>query len=161
MILHISKGGRAMDQIIAKIKDGRKKYYLKLLSGQQLFAKPEFEEVFEYQPDTSLGEMQWYVINNFLEKPYYIDLLKDAWDSTNFICGKIEIDKIEYICSYQEENYFYFQKVGKKTMLRNKKFLSIGDQTVIHEPEDSIVIGDYPDAVYCRGEDRLYFKKLE
>ena len=151
-----------MDQILAHIKDGKENYYVKILSGQPLFPFIDIQEVFEYEPDTALDGEQWYVINNFSEKTYCIDLFKKPWDSTNYVCKKIDIDKIEYICSYQEDNYFYFQKINKKTVLKNKRFLSFGDLTKINEQKKSIiVISDIPDAIYDKEKDSLFFKKLE
>ena len=151
-----------MDQILAYIKDGKENYYVKILSGQPLFPFIDIQEVFEYEPDTALDGEQWYVINNFSEKTYCIDLFKKPWDSTNYVCEKIDIDKIEYICSYQEDNYFYFQKINKKTVLKNKRFLSFGDLTKINEQKKSIiVISDIPDAIYDKEKDSLFFKKLE
>ena len=151
-----------MNQILAYIKDGKDKYYIKLLSGQALFACIDIQEMFEFEPDTALDEQQWYVINNFAKQPYSIDLIKESWDSTIYSCDKIDVDKIEYVCSYQDENYFCFQKVNKKTLLKNKKFLSLGDRTKIDVQEKSIiVISDEPDAIYDKMKDSLFFKKLE
>lgn len=149
-----------MNHVIAKISDKSNKYW-KLMSDQEIF-NLSIDEAVEYSLETLLEDEQWYRIEEFSQKKYCIDLLKEDWDSTAYeMLRELDVNKIEYICSYQDKNIFYFQRVFKNNILRKTTFLNIGDNIELERRNNILIINEYPDAVYYRDQDCLYFKKLE
>lgn len=151
-----------MNYLFAKVNDRKNKYRI-LMSGFSVYKKTEMNSIIEYQPSHSLDEEQWFYIDAFSERTYCIDLLKkDAINSVDYTeLNKAVPEKISYLISYQDENVFYFQRVMQSRVLKNKKFIHIGDDVKIENANNSIIINDIPDAVYVKDEDRLYFKKFE
>lgn len=149
-----------MDHVIAKMRQRGNTTYKKLLSEVKIYQTLHIANSVKYSPDTLLEDLQWYVIENFSNEDYCISLLKDDWDSTIFDPGAVDINKIDYICSYQDENY-YFQRVQKSYILKNKSFLGFGDEVVLEKNQNRIAINELPDAFYNKSQDALYFKKLE
>ena len=62
------------------------------------------------------------------------------------------------MCAYQTGVY-YFQKLSSSQVIRKKCFAFSNAPTLV-ENEPIIVIDNYPDAIYVKNEDILYFKKL-
>lgn len=149
-----------MNHVIAKVKD-RKNKYRKVLSDKEIFSLT-IEEYVTYSPSTILEEGQWYKIEEFSQKEYCIDILKENWDSTAYdMLKSIDAAIIDYICSYQDENVFYFQRIFKNNILTEKSFLNLGDNINLEKRKNILIINEYPDAVYYKDQDCLYFKKLE
>ena len=59
------------------------------------------------------------------------------------------------------ESTIYFQNVSKSKLVSKKKIGSFGEGFQYQSNCEEIIINDYPDAVYCKNTDTLYFKKLE
>lgn len=149
-----------MNHVIAKVKD-RKNKYRKILSDKEIF-NTEIDEYINYSPMTLLEDGQWYRLDKFSESEYCIDLLKQEWNSTQYdSLSYIDINKIDYICSYQDENLFYFQRVYKNSILKGKSFLSLGDNIQLETKKNVLIINESPDAIYIKNQDCLFFKKLE
>lgn len=151
-----------MDHLLAKVSDRTEKYR-KLLSGIKVYSKIEgLDKALKYDVAYRLEEDEWYVIEKFSSQKFDNELLVEKMDSTDYkMVNKVEPEKIDYICAYQDEDEFYFQKISKSRMLQNKKFLDIGDDIKMKTAEHALVINDFPDALYRRSEDKLYFKSLE
>ncbi len=149
-----------MDCVVARVKNRGKQKYRKLLSEKSIY-NIKIEEYVAYDPSTLLEEGQWYRIEEFSEKEYCIDLLVEPWNSTGYEqLNSIDIPKIDYICSYQGQNDYCFQKIYKNNLIKNKWFLHIGDDVKLEENKNTIIINDWPDAVYRKDQDCLYFRKL-
>lgn len=151
-----------MNHLFAKVNDRKNKYRI-LLSDVVVYDSIEFNDIIEYQPSHSLDEEQWYYINEFSKKSYCIDLLKkEVINSIDYLeMNRADPEKILYLISYQDENIFYFQRVFQSRVLKNKKFIHIGDDVKIENTNNSIIINNVPDAIYVKNDDRLYFKKFE
>lgn len=151
-----------MDHVLAKVK-GRLEGYAKLLSDQPLFVRPEnLKNSVEYTADYKLEDDEWYTVSKFSTREFYPTLLKSPIDSTDYrAIEKNMLRKIEYICSYQQENEFYFQRVYKSRWLVKRKIIDFSEDLKIDETGEGIIINDIPDALYIKNEDRLYFQKLE
>ena len=149
-----------MNYVIARLK-GKKEEYEKLYSGEGLYYMPDnLEGAVDYNPARILDDDEWYKLEKFAARDFCIDLLKGEFRTTDYIeFQKAKTDNIEYICSYQEENYF-FQRIFKHNILLKKR-LTLGDNVALDKGEKSIVINDLPDAVYRKDIDVLYFKKLQ
>lgn len=151
-----------MNHLFAKVND-RKEKYRKLLSDVQVYKEPEgLENAVEYSAAYKLEDDEWFAVSDLSTKPFCIDILLKQIDSTDYgMINKMEPEKIEYLCSYQNENEFYFQRTYQRNMIQQKKYVHIGDAIEIRTAKHGIVINDLPDAVYKKDEDRLYFKRLE
>ena len=150
-----------MNHVIARVRERGNNKYRKLLSGTTLYNKPNIEEIVDYSPSVVLEEGQWFVISDFTSHNYYNGLIVEDWDSTRFSSDKIDINRIEYICSYQDEDEFYFQRVYKSCIIKNRVFLTLGDSVSVEEPNTKIVINMVPDAMYIKSKNQLFFRKLE
>lgn len=151
-----------LDQILGKVKQaGRGTTFKTVISDITLYSLAiEDSNCILYSPEHNLDEENWFVIKEFSTKEFCLDILKGEINSTSFrTLEHTEIDKLEYIITYQNSNDFYFQKV-QKTNVINRKFISFGDEFTLVEGGKRIVINDLPDALYTRDNDTLYFKKL-
>ena len=151
-----------MNHLIAK-RRGRYEEYVKLLSDQKVFELPDnLENAIEYEASYMLEEDEWFIVNNFTEQQYCPDFLKLPIDSTVYpsISGA-DFMEIEYICSYQQEDEYYFQRVYKKRYLKKRRIINFSNDVTIKETDEGIIINDIPDALYLKSQNRLYFRKLE
>lgn len=150
-----------MDHLIAKVKTRTGNKYRKLLSDVAIFSVTIDDSV-EYSPATLLEDDQWYRLSHFSNREFCIDILREPWDSTEYeLLNTIDVAKMDYLCSYQSENEYHFQRVYKSNLLRGKRFMHIGDNIQVEERENILILSDTPDAVYYKDADCLYFKKLE
>ncbi len=156
-----------MNQLLAKIKNRKQNFesaFKKIIDDKSCYSFPNNIESVNYDPNTLLEEGQWYSINEFSKQDFCLSILKeDDINSADFaMLERAEFPKIDYICSYQDDKYFYFQKVRPTQLLLKKRLLfSFGNNFVYDENNASIVINLYPDAIYKKDEDVLYFQKLE
>ena len=148
-----------MNPVVARVKDRGNNKIRKLMSDQRIFDIPKFSESLEYSPETLLEQGQWYIITEFSKTGYNNPLLTDEWNSTLYSEDKVDVGRIVYICAYQDEDYFCFQKVMKSKLLKNK-MLAFGDSVKVEEPNNRLIINEEPDAIYRRSTDTLYFKNL-
>lgn len=152
-----------MDFLLAKVKDRRNPYRI-LLSDQAAYVRPEtLSNCVKYEPSNHLDEEQWFFLEDFSNRSYCLDLLADNnFNSVDYVgINKVDPEQMDYLVAYQSGIYFYFQRIFKYTVIRNKKFVHIGDDVEIKEEKNAIELRDVPDAVYSKTEDRLYFRKLE
>ena len=151
-----------MNELFAKVNDRNDKYRT-LISGEEAYKRPvDLINGKPYDPGYKLEDDEWYMLANFSQKDYCLSILTEPFDTTGWqMISTIQPEKMEYICSYQNENEFYFQRVYKSSMIEKKRYLHIGDNIRIHEEKHGLVLNDIPDAVYIRDEDCLYFKKLQ
>ncbi|MBN2285668.1 MAG: hypothetical protein JXQ26_01325 [Tissierellales bacterium] len=151
-----------MNHLIAKLRiAGGGSKFRKILSSDTIYSLPnDLENHVTYRSDHNLDEDSWFGIENFSSKDYFISLLDDTFNSADFdALENINAEKIDYICSYQNNNEFHFQRVSK-TQLINRKILTLGDSFTFNENTRIIIINDKPDAIYLKNNDILYFKNL-
>lgn len=150
-----------MNHLMVKIRKRGNGKYRKVMSEDNFFKLPEdLDNPIEYSPDHNLDEDSWFAISGFSTKAYCLDILKNDFNSVEIPqLAKIEIDKIDFIFSYQNKNEYYFQRVSKSHII-NKKLLYLGDAFEFIENTKFVVINDIPDAIYIKNEDKLYFQKL-
>ena len=152
-----------MDYLLAKVRDRRNPYRI-LMSDQAVYVKPEtLPNSVKYEPTNILDEEQWFFVDSFSQKDYCLKLLVDnSLNSVDFVeINKVDPERMDYLISYQNGVDFYFQRIFKYTVIRNKKFVHIGEDVEIKEEKNAIELNEVPDAVYSKTEDRLYFRKLE
>ncbi|AFQ45262.1 hypothetical protein [Desulfosporosinus meridiei] len=151
-----------MNHLIAKLRlRGNVPKYKKLLSDVSLYELPDdFVSYVQYSPDHNLDEDSWFGIAQFSTKAFCLDFLKTPFNSAEYdVLNTIDVDKLDFLCSYQNENEYYFQNVTKAQLL-SKKRLYLGDAFRYEENCKTIVINSIADAIYIRDQDILYFKRL-
>lgn len=151
-----------MNHLFAKEK-GRMGQYAKLLSDRNIYALPEnLNNAIEYDASYKLEDGEWYMISKFSNQDFCIDLLKNPVDSTDYASiEKKSLNNLEFICSYQDSNEFYFQRILKSRVLKKHRIIDFSKDMEIHETGEGIIINSIPDAVYRKNEDCLYFQRLE
>lgn len=152
-----------MNHTIAKIrqrKSGTK--YRKILSGETLYTLPtSFTGFVPYDPNHNLDEECWFGIEKFSEQEYCLDILKKNFVSVeyNIKLKYDEVNNIDFIFTYQDNNSYCFQNVTR-SQLKRRKYITIGDDFKFQPDSTDISINDLPDAIYCKDKDTLHFKKL-
>lgn len=147
-----------MNHLIGKTKG---KSYIKIISDQRIYSLPsQIGDAINFSSSYILEEDEWFKIENFSEQSFCMDLLRESFNSTQYpqYCNA-DMENITYICSYQNDNEFYFQRI-KRSQLISKKMLSIGDNVCYEDNKKCIIINEVPDAIYLRDKNILYFKDL-
>lgn len=151
-----------MDQVLAKIKGHGKKTIYKLLSDQKLFDDINITSgnCVEYNPDHNLDEDSWFQIEQFSEKPYCLEFLKDEFIFSELDeLSKSNFSDIAYVCAIQGDSYC-FQKITKSLFLNKKKMISFGEVAKLESLDNSLTIKALPDAIYQKNNDTLVFRNL-
>lgn len=151
-----------MNHLVAKTKDKKGDAYKKVLSGAEIYKMPEgIKGARRYDPAYRLEEDEWFVIYNFSKTDFCIELLKNPFRSTDYVLmNHANPEKIDYLCSYQNEEEYYFQRVLKSNILRRRS-ICFGDEIKMEEAKQSVLLNEEPDALYRKTKDNLYFRKLE
>lgn len=150
-----------MNQLIAKLRDRNRKdsKYRKIISGEDFFTPLAINNGTEYNPSTLLDEDEWFIIRDFSQQDYCLDILQTTLNSVDYTMFSMkDFDKLDFICSFQK-NGAYFQNISKAQLICKKR-LYFGEQCRYIKNSTSIVIHDYPDAFYCVSDDVLFFKKI-
>ena len=150
-----------MDQILAKVKGLRKNPYFKLVSNQSLFdvVAVNLDTCIPYNPDHNLDEDAWFKIEEFSQKEFCIEFLKQDFDSKDYDdLTKGNFSKIAYLFSVQGDD-FYFQKITPSLFV-NRKTLFFGEVAELEQSQTRLVINPLPDAIYFKAADTLIFRNL-
>ncbi|SFD00432.1 hypothetical protein [Butyrivibrio sp. YAB3001] len=147
-----------MGVIFAKVKD-KDEPIRRLLYCDDLYNIGMVMSSIDYSTDVLLEDNQWFKIGDFSNKGYTNHFIGIPVDTT-YPVGKIDINKVQYICTYQETGCYFYQRVIKSRILTNTKLLSLKDDATLIEKQDYIVLTDEPDAIYCQSKDTLYFKDI-
>lgn len=148
-----------MNHLIAKTSI-RNRRYVKVVSGCNVYSLPDnLDEAIAYSPSMLLEDGEWYKITNFSMKDFSIPLLTDEFNSANY--AQITTDdynKVTYLCSFQDDSYFFFQKLSSKGIIR-KKWFKLSDPSLITD-EPILTINSVPNAIFDKNGDTLYFRSL-
>ena len=150
-----------MNHVFARVKSERTKPFLKVLSNHTLFDSVNVDVNFcvDYLPDHNLDEDAWFKVEEFSQKVFCIDLLKNTFDSKEYEdLKKDQFQKISYIFSVQGGD-FYFQKASPSVFI-SKKIIAFGEIAKIEESAGRMVVNRLPDAVYLKAADTLIFRSL-
>ena len=112
----------------------------------------------EYNPNTLLQDEEIYQIANFSRTAFSQSFLTEDFDSTNFNqISTEELKNLSYLCTVQGDLYC-FQIINSRLII-DKKWFSLNEpRLLVNEP--IITIRPYPDVVYRKDTDTLFFKKL-
>ncbi|MCY6412062.1 ATP F0F1 synthase synthase [Acinetobacter sp. VNH17] len=149
-----------MNQLMARVKGRKKPFFYKLLSDTEIYCfDVSSVSLVEYSSDHLLDEDSWFKVDNFSKQEFFLDFLGKQFVSSEYnSIPKSKYKDIVYLCSIQNEDYF-FQKVTPSSYV-TKTFLALGDELVIEDKVDRVVINYFPDAIYLKKEDRLIFRNL-
>lgn len=145
-----------MKHLLAKV--GRK--FCKVMSSNEIFFnEPDLSKVINYNPSYKLEDDEWYYIDNFLSKDFKNGIIEKRFTTTSFIQLALdEFPNVRYLCAKQGE-VFYFQKMLNNQYLVKNRFISIKSQPKLIN-EKVMVINEYPDAIYNKADDKLFFRDL-
>lgn len=148
-----------MNHLIAKTSI-RNRRYVKVVSDFNVYNLPDnLDGAIVYSPSTLLGDGEWYKITEFSTKNFSIPLLTDEFNSANYAqITNDDYNKVSYLCSFQDDSYFFFQKLSSQGIIR-KKWFKLSDPSLITD-EPILTINNIPDAVFDRETDVLYFRSL-
>lgn len=149
-----------MNHLLARTK-GRDGGFFKVISDRaQFFELPDdLGNTVEYNSDYRLADDEWFAIEEFSTKEFSIDIVMRQFASTEY--NQIAVAdylKIDYLMAYQGGMY-YFQKLSSSQVIE-KKYFTISQEPSLVNNQRIIVIDRYPDAIYIRESDTLYFKRL-
>lgn len=114
----------------------------------------------QYTPG-AIDDECWFYVENASNQTYAIDLLKEEFSSADLdLLKQNQFCKIDYLFEVSGENIL-FQRITSSKLISKKCILNLGDNFHYEDNNRSIQINDYPDAIYKRSEDRLYFQRLE
>ena len=152
-----------MNYLIAKVNDRKEKYRKVIADNTVFYSLPiNLKNHHEYTPAYKLEDYEWYSVSNFSKKDFCIELIKDKFDTTPYkLLTKADPCNVTYLCAFQDNTVYYFQRVFKHSVLERKKVLILGDEIAVKETPKQIVLSDNADAIYIIEEDTLYFRKLE
>ena len=153
-----------MDYVIAKLKLGNvpeRAQYQIMLSDITIYTLPDtLTDCVDYDASRMLEDGEWFKIPLFKDRDYSLSFLSNNIEIVLLSqLDQNDIDKLAFICAYQNNNEYYFQRVSKYQLLSKKRFY-IGDEFSYEPNSKNITINTLPDAIYLRDKDTLYFKKL-
>ena len=154
-----------MEHLIARIRSikGTETSKLKKVLSDKTIYKldDDLTSFVPYEPDHNLDPGAWFGIERFSEKSYYLDWLGRPFASTDYDqLSALDGKRIDYICAYQEDNIYCFQKIVKSHYLSKRMFISIGDEFSLESDKLFLIVNETPDAIYLKNQDTLLFKSL-
>ena len=146
-----------------RMREHTNKYRKMLSTNENIFS--EISELIvtsqPYTPGGLLEDGEWFKIINASQQFYAGDIISKDIETVDFdSLSKADFSKIDFLFVINEST-IYFQNVSKSKLVSKKKIGSFGEGFQYQGNCEEIIINDYPDAVYCKNTDTLYFKKLE
>lgn len=112
----------------------------------------------DYNPITLIENEELYQLTNFSNSDYCLDFLKTELNTVDYNqITKADLKKLSFICTVQD-NLYFFQIINTSFFI-SKKWFSI-DELTLETEKPIITINPFADAIYNKGNDTLYFKKL-
>lgn len=150
--------------VLSKLK-GKSGAYQKMLSSlpESMFSDIKLKDLesncIDYSPTASADDFEWLVIRNFVKRPYALEIMKSEKTSVDYnSLAANDITKVDFIAEINDA-YIAFQKIRKSSFLK-KKFIKLGDNFEYKREERLLQLNKFPDAIYDKQLDNLYFKNL-
>lgn len=143
--------------ILGKIK--RKPEMERILSADSyVYEGLENLQGIEYNPQTLIENEELYKYSNFSESEFMNSFLREEFNSVNFNQITTEgLRSLSYLCSVQD-NYYCFQIINTSYFIERKWFYIC--EPSLKENQPIITLKPFPDVIYDKSADTLYFKKL-
>lgn len=154
-----------MNHLIAEIRQrGRGLKTFKVFSDEEVYTLPtDLVNPKTYGSDYKLEDDEWFHIPEFSTTAYCLQLLKIDFVSTDYDqIDSEKLKKLKFLCSYQKHNeieHYYFQRILPSHIV-SKKWFQLSNAPTLEKDSAVVVINSFPDAVYIKSEDILYFKTL-
>lgn len=118
------------------------------------------ENSFAFDNRTNLDDFEWYKLVNFSSKDYATKEIKEKTSSTDYnMATHADAAGIEYIFELSDD-ILLFQKVTRNAFVKKRNFITLGERFEKCPNISLFQINAYPDAIYDRTKDVLYFRKL-
>lgn len=148
--------------VICKTKNNYKKLF-----GDDGTLYPEIKDLkaieensFIFDNRTNLGDYEWFKLENFSTQEFATKEIKEKTTGADYdLATSSDAAGIEYIFELSDEVLF-FQKVTRNAFIKKRSFITLGDNFEKKENIYLFQINAYPDAIYDRTKDVLYFRKL-
>lgn len=153
-----------MAKVYAKIKNRSvmNKYRVFLDTPETLY-KDKCEMIVEavpYNPETIIDKNAWYFLDSFSKTDYAIDLITSKLSSVDCeSLSRADYDTIAFVFEINS-NYIYLQNIGKSKLIKKKGIIRIGNEYKYYDDYAAIPINEYPDAIYDKGDDKMYFQDI-
>lgn len=118
------------------------------------------ENSFAFDNRTNLDDFEWYKLENFSSKDYATKEIKEKSSSADYeMATHTDAAGIEYIFELSDD-ILLFQKVTRNAFVKKRNFITLGERFEKCPNISLFQINTYPDAIYDRTKDVLYFRKL-
>ena len=148
--------------VICKTKNNYKKLFEDegILYPEIKDLKSIEENNFVFDNRTNLGDYEWFRLENFSTKDFATKEIKEKPTGAHYdLATQADAAGIEYIFELSDELLF-FQKVTRNAFIKKRSFITLGEGFEKKENISLFQINVYPDAIYDRTKDVLYFRKL-
>lgn len=153
-----------MKNICVKLKQRENEKYRKMLSSEEnIFPEfdPENASTSPYTPGAMLQDDDWFCIQKAKEQDYSIDLFSESFTTVDFQeLSYADFNKIDYLFVL-DDRFIFFQNISKSKLVAQKRIIHLGEGFKYKTNCSEIVIRDFPDAIYDKKTDCLYFQRLE
>lgn len=148
--------------VICKTKNNYKKLF-----GDDGTLYPEIKDLkaieensFIFDNRTNLGDYEWFKLENFSTKEFATKEIKEKTTGADYdLATSSDAAGIEYIFELSED-ILLFQKVTRNAFVKKRNFITLGERFKKCPNISLFQINAYPDAIYDRTKDVLYFRKL-
>jgi hypothetical protein len=148
-----------MTEILAKIKSEYKTILNQVDNVLTDFVLSSIEAI-DFSPSQKPDDDQWFQIDGFSEKDYFIDPCKADFSSAS-LNQIVNDDYADISCIViSQGNKKYFQRITPSLFVNRKTILDYSGEPKIVEHRKQIEIRDESDAVYLVDSDTLYFKTI-
>ena len=153
-----------MSQLYVKIRlRGNGSKYRKLLATDKCVFPTSTQLIqgsINYDPQTLLEEGEWYSLEHFSQSEYAIDILSNQFDTVDFTALESkDVNQVDYVF-VDDHDELYFQNISKSRLIQRKAVMHIGGSFRYDEGLTTITLNEFPDAIYVKMTDTLYFQKL-
>lgn len=155
-----------MDFIFAKLKlRASENEKFRRVSSTDELVYPAIEEYVEnplpYNSETLLDKDNCFMIPNFSTTSYCGTLITNGFDTPDYDqLTADEFQNIDYIFVKRNDDLL-FQNISKSKLVTRKGIIHFGEDFLYESDNKSLQINFFPDAIYVKETDTLYFRKLE
>ena len=153
-----------MNYVCVKLKQRESNKYRKMLAvGDNIFPEfePENNSVLPYTAGAFLQDGELFFVDNVKNQNYRIDLLTDSYSTVDFEeLSREDFGKIDFLFVINDR-FISFQNISKAKLIRQKRIVCFGERFAYQSDCEELAIRDFPDAIYDKATDVLYFHKLE
>lgn len=115
---------------------------------------------FVFDNRTNLGDYEWFKLENFSIQSYATEEIKEKHSSVDYnMATASDAGEIEYIFELSDDKLL-FQKVTRNAFVKKRNVITLGEKFERKNNFSMFQLNAYPDAIYDRKKDVLYFRRL-